>query len=328
MKQTLDFIKVSASIKSELKLIEQSLEENYQSNVGLIPKVSEYLIGGGGKRIRPILLIFAAKLAGYSGERIIPLSCAIEYIHAATLLHDDVLDGAETRRKKPSANREFGNREAILVGDFLFSKAFELIANDGDVRITQAVATATNELAEGEIQELSLTGNLDLSEEVYMEMIYRKTGSLICAACKIAGYLANLPEEDIEQLHSFGKNIGITFQLADDILDYTADQAEMGKPVGNDLREKKITLPIIYLLQECSTEERVVIEEIIAKEEIKDEDLAKMNFLLERHNIFELCRNRANELKADALNAFSHFKDKPCYRELLNVAEFILQRTF
>ena len=328
MKRTLDFIKISASIKSELKLIEKSLEENYQSSVGLIPIVSEYLIGGGGKRIRPILLIFAAKLAGYSGSRIIPLACAIEYIHAATLLHDDVLDNAETRRKKTAANREFGNREAILVGDFLFSKAFELIAEDEDVRITQAVATASNELAEGEIQEIALTGNLDLSEEVYMEMIYRKTGSLICACCKIAGYLADLPQKDIEQLNSFGKNIGITFQLADDILDYTADQQEMGKPVGNDLREKKITLPIIYLLQQCSAEERVIVEEIIAKEEIKDEDIAKMKFLLERHDIFALCRNRANELKADALKAFSHFKDKPYYKELLNVAEFILQRTY
>ena len=328
MKKLLNFHNVSQSIKKEIKKVEILLQENYQSDIALIPKVSEYLIGGGGKRIRPILMILTAKLSGYDGEKVLPLACAIEYIHAASLLHDDVLDDAELRRKKLSANKSFGNQASILVGDFLFSKAFQLIAENEDIRITRAMAKASNELAEGEILELSSTGNMELSEEVYLDMVYRKTGSLIAASCKVAGYLANLEENKIQDLETFGKNIGITFQLADDILDYIADQKEMGKPIGGDLKEKKVTLPIIYLLQQCSKEEKEYICSLFAQEKISDKDFSSILSLLQHYKVFELCRKKANDIKEQALSAFTTFEGYRFYSEILGVAEFILKRTY
>ncbi len=326
-KKALDFTQVAFSLKGELAELEKLLEKEYSSDVATIPRISEYLIGGGGKRIRPLLLFLTARLAGYTGERILPLACAIEYIHAATLLHDDVIDEAETRRKKTSANIIFGNHASILVGDFLFSKSFEIVAEDGDIRIVRALSSATSELAEGEIMELELTGNLNLDEKTYLEMIYRKTGTLISACCKIAGFLGELSEKEVQALERFGRGIGNAFQIADDILDFVADQSDIGKPTGNDLQEKKVTLPVIELLKRCSAEEKAEIERIYAKEKPDNGDFTGIKKMMEEHDIFNLCRSRAEEIKEDALQAFSCFQGRPHYDEIVTVAHFILSRT-
>ncbi len=244
----------------ELTKVETEIEANFSSDVTMIPKVSRYLISGGGKRVRPLLLIATSKFAGYKGEnRHITLGVVAEYIHAATLLHDDVVDSSDMRRGIKSANITFGNKASVLVGDFLFAKSFQMMSMDNDPRIIDAMSMATKNLAEGEILQLVGTGNCDLTEQEYFDTIYRKTGALMEACCVIGSILGGQDQKIQKTMGQFGRKIGIAFQLVDDLLDYTADPDKWGKPLGADICEGKMTLPLIHAMANTDPDTKNVL---------------------------------------------------------------------
>ena len=234
---------------NNLKSVEEHMEKYLHSEILLIPEVSNYLISSGGKRFRPLLLLIASDLCGYKGEKHYPLSAVIEFIHTASLLHDDVVDHAETRRGKASANHVWGNSASVLVGDFLYSKSFKLMTDHGNFSIVKLLSATTNTMAEGEVLQLMRCGDIDISEKDYLSVVEKKTAVLISAACAVGGILADAPEAKVEALTRFGMRLGMAFQITDDTLDYVAVEDEFGKAIGMDLKEGKITLPLIRTLK-------------------------------------------------------------------------------
>ena len=237
---SMTFDEIYDLVREDMKKVEEGLYRNFQSDVPLIPTITSYLNDAGGKRLRPMFLVLSSKISGYSdGNRHILNSCIVELIHAATLLHDDVVDEAFIRRGNPSANRKWGNEASVLVGDFLFSKSFLLLASEENSKITKSVSAASKELAEGEVLGLATKGNFDISEDEYMEIIYKKTASLISVSCRIGAIVGNASQEKERALADFGLKVGIAFQLVDDVLDYTGNQKSFGKTIGLDFQKKK-----------------------------------------------------------------------------------------
>lgn len=258
---------------ADLQQVEEAIRSNFVSDVAIIPIVSDYLISSGGKRIRPTLTIIGAKLNGYEDPEgaSIKMSVALEYIHAATLLHDDVVDESDLRRGAESANARYGNGICVLVGDFLFAKAFELMTSIGSIEIVESISTATKHLAEGELIELVNERNVDFDEDDYLAMVFGKTAALIVAAIEVGALLSSLERSKIAILKEAAKNIGIAFQLIDDALDFLADKTQWGKPIGADLIEGRVTLPLIRMLRSGSGKERDLIKTIIETEKPRPE---------------------------------------------------------
>ena len=232
-------------VLEDLKRVNQVIVDHMQSPVTLIPQLAGHLVAAGGKRLRPVLTLAAAKLCGYDGQRHIPLAACVEFIHTATLLHDDVVDESMLRRGRDSANALWGNQPSVLVGDFLFARAFELMVADGSLKVLKILSKASSVIAEGEVLQLMTTNDTATSEEAYLEVIRAKTATLFAAAAQIGAVVADRPKVEEEALESYGMNLGIAFQLIDDVLDYSAVQAELGKTVGDDFREGKISLPVV-----------------------------------------------------------------------------------
>jgi len=310
-----------------MELVEKAIRENFKSDVTLIPDISSYLIGGGGKRIRPLLVIIASRLCGYTGgSRVIDYSVVVEYIHAATLLHDDVVDEADLRRGSLSSNIKYGNQASVLVGDFLFAKSFGLMSDGNDMRVVKSVSTATKRLAEGEVLQLSNTCDIETTEELYMDTILRKTAALMMSCCEIGAILGGASEEKVTALCEYGKNIGLAFQLMDDALDYTADQEKWGKPLGADLAEGKITLPLIRTYGVSGKQER----ELIIKA-LKDDDNGKENFrkvldVIERRDAISYTTDLARSLAEEAKLRLSPFSPSPHLDALYDIASYIVER--
>jgi len=233
----------------ELRRVEECMERHLRSEVNLIPEIIYHLLGSGGKRFRPLLLLATSALCGYKGERHYSLSAVVEFIHTATLLHDDVIDHAQIRRGKVSANNIWGNAASVLVGDFLYSKSFKLMTEDGNIAVLKLLSTTTNTMSEGEVFQLVKAGDINLTEKEYLFIIEKKTSTLISAACAVGGILGNASDAKIEALTRFGMRLGSAFQITDDTLDYTANEGEFGKAIGKDLEEGKITLPLIRTLK-------------------------------------------------------------------------------
>ena len=285
-----------ALLHDELPQVEAQFRKNLDSDVALIRKVGEYVLASGGKRIRPMLLLLCAKLAGYGGDAHIGLAGVVEFIHTATLLHDDVVDGASLRRGSASANSVWGNEASVLVGDFLFAKSFSIMVRSGNLRVLEVLSDATTMMAEGEVLQLISTCDLDLDEERYMDVVRNKTAILIAAACRCGGLLGNVGAEQEQALHDFGMDLGMAFQFMDDALDYVAEEAEFGKTRGNDLREGKMTLPLIHTLRQADVEERRMVEGIVAREELNDEDIDAVVSLISRYDGIVHTRRRAAEM--------------------------------
>ena len=260
-------------IEEDLKAIEGEMSRNLFSEILMIPTVSNYLISSGGKRFRPVLLLLCAHLCGYRGPRAVPLASTIEFIHTATLLHDDVVDRAFVRRGMASANSVWGDGASVLVGDFLFTKSFSIIVQDGNLHILEVVSGATTRMAEGEVMQLVKMGNPEIAEEDYYYVVMNKTAVLISAACQIGAILGKASLEKEKALADFGFNLGIAFQLMDDTLDYVSEEATLGKAIGKDLNEGKITLPLIHTLQTCSKGEREQLTQIILDVNRRQADL-------------------------------------------------------
>jgi octaprenyl-diphosphate synthase len=315
-----------ALIGEDLKNVERQFKKDLQSDVPLIRKVGEYVLSSGGKRIRPALLLLAANLCGYQGDRHVPLASVIEFIHTATLLHDDVVDNANLRRGIASANTLWGNEASVLVGDFLFSKSFSLMVADGDLKILKVLSGATTIIAEGEVLQLVCTSDLDITVDRYIEVVKCKTAILLSAACQAGAILGNSTSEREKALQDFGMDLGIAFQLMDDTLDYTASESQFGKSIGHDLEEGKITLPLIHTLEHCSSEERDLIAEVVDKDVLDDDDFTVVLELVERYGGIGHTIKEAQKYVANCKAHLDIFADSPAKSALVELADYVVTR--
>jgi octaprenyl-diphosphate synthase len=283
-------------------------------------------MGSGGKRLRPLLMILAARLCGYQGNHDAPLSVVFEFLHAATLLHDDVVDHAEFRRNKPAANVIWGNPAVVLVGDFLYSKSILMTVGYDNVRILEVLSETTTKMAEGEVLQLIHADNLEIDEEEYLEVITRKTAVLISAASQIGAIFGSGAPGQEEALRSFGLNLGIAFQLIDDTLDYTGDAKELGKPIGNDIQEGKATLPLICALKNGRPAQKKRLREIFSTEEIPHEDFCEAKEIVTRSGGIEYTQNLAVRHVLKAKEAIQVFPPHPTKEILTDIADYVICR--
>lgn len=321
----MDLQEVFVAYERELRTIEDRLKDLFKSNINLVPLIGKHLLEGGGKRLRPLSLILSAEMASYDGDARLTLASIIESIHTASLLHDDVIDSADVRRGKLPAHSLWGNQVVILVGDFLYSNALRFAVMQKNQKVMEALSEATTRMTEGEILQLTKTGDPDITEEEYLDIISAKTGALFSAACKIGAILGSLPEEMENALARFGMKMGTAYQMADDILDYMADEAELGKRLGKDLKEGKITLPLIYLLKTASDGEVREAKNIIRNGFTKSR-LKRILKLFRKHNVIELSFKKAQHLVADAKAELAIFSGSPAKEAMFAVADYTLLR--
>jgi octaprenyl-diphosphate synthase len=321
---------LAALVAADLELVNRCIVERMHSPVALIPQLAGHIVAAGGKRLRPILTLAAAKLCGHRGRRHIKLSACVEFIHTATLLHDDVVDDSTLRRGLASANALFGNKPSVLVGDFLFSRSFELMVEDGSLQVLQILSHASSVIAEGEVLQLITTNDTSTSEDAYLEVIRAKTAALFAAACRIGAVVADRPKVEEEALESYGLNLGIAFQLIDDVLDYSAREEKLGKTIGDDFREGKITLPVILAFRRGDDEERVfwrrTLEELDQKED--GSDLLRARKLLEKNLSLQDTVARARHYGAIARDALGIFPDSTIKTALIDIIDFCIDRPF
>lgn len=313
-------------LKPDLERIEEAIVSNLSSHVPFISNVSRYILFSGGKRVRPLLMVLAARTCEYQGDHEFSLSSVFEYLHAATLLHDDVVDNAEIRRGKAPAKDVYGNQAVILVGDFLYSKSLLLSSRQGNIRLMEPLLEATTLMAEGEVLQLLNEENLEITEEEYMQVIHRKTAVLMAAACQVGAILGKVPPEKEEAMRSYGENLGLAFQLTDDILDYVADSQEFGKKLGNDLCEGKITLPLIHALRQSSEQDRVRLREIFLQDEIEPSSFVSARDLIKKYGGFDYVLDRARHFSMTAKDHLSVFPSSTTKEILLNLADYIVTR--
>ncbi len=322
---TMDLDDIFSFYESDLKTAEDRIKDLFNSSVLTIPLIGNHILDGGGKRLRPLILLLSAELVGYTGDARLTLAGIIESIHTASLLHDDVIDGADIRRGKTPAHAIWGNQVVILVGDFLYSNALRLAVRQKSQGIMEALSEATTRMTEGELLQLSKTGDPDITEEDYLAIISAKTAGLISAACRIGAILGSLSEEKESALALFGEKVGIAFQMVDDILDYMADEKDLGKRLGKDLREGKITLPLIYLLKTAEDTEKKIIREVI-QNGFKISGLNKILRLFKKYSTIEASLNKAHDLIDDAKTHLSVFPDSPSRQALFRIADYSLAR--
>ncbi len=302
--------------------------DRMQSEIPLIPALAGHLISGGGKRLRPMLTLAGAELVGYQGARHHKLAAAVEFIHTATLLHDDVVDGSELRRGKAAANIVFGNPATVLVGDFLFSRAFELMTEDGSLKVLKILSHASAVIAEGEVAQLTAQRQIGTSEERYLSIIGAKTAALFAAASRISAVVAECGEAQEQALDDYGRNLGVAFQLVDDALDYDADAAQMGKDRGDDFREGKMTLPVILAYSRGSESERKFWQMAIAGHLSGEADLAEAIHLIGKYDAVETTRERARHFADRAIDAISIFPDSRARTAMAEAAHFAVARGY
>jgi len=314
-------------IGEELILVEQQFRKDLESDVPLIRKVGEYVLSSGGKRVRPALLLLSARLCGYSGDKAVPLASVVEFIHTATLLHDDVVDSATLRRGIASANTLWGNEASVLVGDFLFSKSFSLMVGVGSLDILRIFSEATTIIAEGEVMQLLCTGELDLAEDRYIGVVRSKTAILMSAACEAGAVLGGVSPEKQQALANFGMDLGIAFQLMDDTLDYIATEEEFGKSIGHDLEEGKITLPLIHTLRQCSDEEKYAIEAVIDKDEMSLDEFRHVSGLVKQYGGIEYTIDAARRYIANCVTHLEPFEAGIVRDAMLRLADYVVTRS-
>ena len=317
-----------ALVKEDLEKVNRAIVARMHSPVELIPQLAGHIIAAGGKRLRPVLTLASAKLAGHTGERHIKLAACVEFIHTATLLHDDVVDESDLRRGQASANALFGNKPSVLVGDFLFSRSFELMVEDGSLSVLAILARASSVIAEGEVLQLITANDTATSEDSYLEVIRSKTAALFAAACRIGAVVADKPKVEEEALESYGLNLGIAFQLIDDVLDYSAKQAVLGKTVGDDFREGKITLPLILAFRRGDDDERAFWRRCVEDLDQTDSDLERAIALMEKHGSLAATIARARHYGEIARDALGIFPDSPIKLAMIDVIDFCIDRAY
>lgn len=313
-------------LAADMQAVDDLIRRRLNSDVVLVRTVAEYIINAGGKRLRPALVLLSAGACGYSGRKHHELAAVVEFIHTATLLHDDVVDESELRRGRQTANAEFGNAASVLVGDFLYSRAFQIMVGVGDMRVMQVLADATNAIAEGEVLQLVNARNPDLAESAYMDVIERKTARLFEAAARLGAIVSGATPEVEHMLGRYGTHLGIAFQLIDDVLDYSADCSETGKNLGDDLAEGKLTLPLIYTLHHGKPEHAALVRSAIR--EGGREDFSAVLHAIQSNGALSAARNRAIDQAQSARAAVSQLPESSHRRCLLELATFAVERTF
>jgi octaprenyl-diphosphate synthase len=319
---------LSALTAEDIQKVNQTILARMESPVILIPQVAGHIIAAGGKRLRPMLTLAASRLCGYEGERHIGLAACVEFIHTATLLHDDVVDESDLRRGAASANAVWGNKSSVLVGDFLFSRAFELMVEDGNLDVLRILSNASSVIAEGEVLQLVTANDTETTEADYLEVIGSKTAKLFAAAAEIGAVVADRPQEEWRALDSFGHNLGMAFQLIDDVLDYSARQATLGKTVGDDFREGKITLPVVLAFAAADDEEKAFWRRTLEDLEQKKGDFRRALAMLEKSGALAATVERARDYGLKAREALSSFPDGEIRRALIEAVEFAIYRSY
>jgi octaprenyl-diphosphate synthase len=291
-----------------------------------IPQVTAHLIEAGGKRLRPMLTLAAARLCGYAGPYHVHLAAAVEFIHTATLLHDDVVDESAQRRGRPTANLLWDNKSSVLVGDYLFARAFQLMTDPGQIRVLGILANASATIAEGEVLQLTAAQDLATSEDIYLKVVRGKTAALFSAATEVGGVVAGAPEEVVQALFTYGDALGIAFQIADDLLDYTGTTAAIGKNTGDDFRERKLTLPLIKAVAKANAEERAFWVRVIEKGDQREGDLAQALAIMNRHGALEAARADALGWAARGRAALAQVPDHPLRQMLDDLTAYVVAR--
>jgi octaprenyl-diphosphate synthase len=317
-----------ALTRDDIRDVNELIVRTMDSPVTLIPQLAGHIVAAGGKRLRPMMTLAAAQMCGYTGRRHISLAACVEFIHTATLLHDDVVDASDLRRGLASANAVWGNQASVLVGDFLFSRAFELMVADGSLPVLKVLSKASAVIAEGEVLQLTTTSNTHTSETAYLEVIRSKTAELFAAACRIGALVADRPKVEEEALETYGMNLGIAFQLIDDVLDYSAKQATLGKTVGDDFREGKITLPVILAYRRGDDDERIFWRRTLEDHEQTESDLDRAIGLMTKHRALEDSVERARHYGAIARDAMGIFSDGPAKHAMLQAIDFCIHRAY
>jgi octaprenyl-diphosphate synthase len=317
-----------ALVAGDMNGVNAVILERMQSKVALIPELAGHLIAGGGKRMRPMLTLACATLLGYPGTRHHKLAAAVEFIHTATLLHDDVVDGSGMRRGKRTANLIWGNPASVLVGDFLFSRAFELMVEDGSLRVLRILSHASAVIAEGEVDQLTAQRRIETDEDHYLEIISAKTAALFAAACRVSPVIAEASEDAELALECYGRNLGIAFQLSDDVIDYASDAATMGKGVGDDFRDGKMTLPVILAYARGDDANRAFWRAAIGGERVSDDDLAHATRLLQDIGALADTIERARQYARRAIDALAMFPASKAKAALTEAAEFAVARAY
>jgi len=316
-----------ALVKDDLSRVDELILARVKSEVPLIHDLAKHIIASGGKRIRPVLTLISSQLCGYEGNKHIALASSIEFIHTATLLHDDVVDESKLRRGLATANDLFGNKASVLVGDFLLSQAFQLMVEDGSLRVLGILSDASAVIAKGEVMQLMTEGEPETSLQEYLDVISSKTAVLFAAACELGAVVAGNEKQEAA-LRDFGMKIGIAFQLVDDVLDYNADQNTLGKTVGDDFREGKITLPVIIAYNAGGDDEKTFWKRTLAEHDQKDGDLAEALVLLKKHDAITQSVAMAEQYCDEARAALADFPDSPAKNAMLDIADFCAARAY
>jgi len=317
------------SVEDKLILVEEKIKNKLSSEVDLVQKMCDYHLTTGGKRLRALLTLGSSKLCGYlKGGRDINLAACVELIHGATLLHDDVIDNSDIRRGKKTTNLIWGNQSSILAGDYLLSRCFEMMVEDGNLEVLKLLSSTSAKIAQGEILQLQHKGEVDMLEETYLKIISSKTAVLFSAATKVGAILSEKNNKEKEALEFYGKNLGLTFQIADDALDYNSQINSFGKKVGNDFFEGKITLPIILLFQRSSDSEKKQLESIFKQDIRSADDLTIILSLISKYKIISQCHKKAEHFINIASNSLSIFKDSEEKKIFENLTSFSLERSF
>ena len=323
------YFQLKNSVENKLVLVEEKIKSKLTSDVDLVQKMTDYHLDTGGKRLRALLTLGSAKLCGYAkGARDINLAACVELIHSATLMHDDVIDNGSIRRGQKTLNKIWDNHSSVLVGDYLLSRCFEMMVEDGNLEVLKLLSSTSSKIAQGEVLQLQHQGEVDMLEETYLKIISAKTAELFAAATKVGAILSDMKTKEKEALEFYGKNLGLTFQIADDTLDYNSDLKFFGKKIGKDFYEGKVTLPIILLFQKANNQEKEKLKDTFLKNARDENDLNYILSLIKRYNVIKDCYQKAQHYINLASNSLSVFSDCEEKNILENLTSFSLSRNF
>lgn len=319
--------RLAAHLEDKLRKVNDMIHSRMMSeNAPRIPQVTAHLIDAGGKRLRPMLTLAAADMCGYRGEYDVHLATTVEFIHTATLLHDDVVDESAQRRGRPTANLMWDNKSSVLVGDYLFSRAFQMMVEPGSLRVLSILSNASATIAEGEVLQLSAAQDLATDEGIYLKVVRGKTAALFSAATEVGGVIADAPEDQVKALFDYGDALGVSFQIVDDLLDYQGDSSATGKNIGDDFRERKLTLPVIKAVAQADAEERAFWVRTIEKGRQEEGDLEHALSLLHKHKALEATREDALAWAAKAKDALNALPEHPVRQLLVEIADYVVAR--
>jgi len=323
------YFQLKNSVEDKLVLTEEKIKFKLSSDVNLVEKMTDYHIKSGGKRLRAMLTLGSAKLCGYSkGSRDINLAACVELIHSATLMHDDVIDQGVVRRGKETLNKIWDNQSSVLIGDYLLSRCFEMMVEDGNLEVLKLLSSTSSKIAQGEVLQIQHKNEVDMLEETYLKIISAKTAELFAAATKVGAILSNVENKEKDALEFYGRNLGLTFQIADDTLDYNSELKLFGKKIGQDFYEGKITLPIILLFQKIDLKEKELLKKVFNKKIRNKDDFEKIISLIQKYKIINECHQKAQHYINLASNSLIVFKDSKEKEILKNLTSFSLDRNF